>query len=111
MLRLKTSYAAYLVFKLSDITYKLEEAVASVRFEKEIAPGTESQGYSVYITKEKKSPGIFPYERPDGWMELNLGGFFNNLGDEGTVKIKLANIDTSFAKKGLIVRGIELRPN
>ncbi|KAI5642030.1 hypothetical protein M9H77_00104 [Catharanthus roseus] len=113
-LPLKTSYAAYLVFKLAENTGKLEEVIASVRFEKEIAPGSEDQGYTVYITKEKQSPedtGIFPHKRADGWKELNLGGFFNNLGDEGTVKIKFAHINNSVNKKGLIIRGIELRPN
>ncbi|KAK8684944.1 hypothetical protein V6N13_040958 [Hibiscus sabdariffa] len=49
-------------------------------------------------------------ERGDGWMEAEMGEFFNENGDDGTVEFSLKELDTSYHKRGLIIEGIELRP-
>ncbi|MCD7454894.1 hypothetical protein HAX54_026425 [Datura stramonium] len=109
----KTSFSAYLVFKLTDDHRELERATASVRFVKEKAEGTGKEGYSVFISKQKEEGenGRFPHPRSDGWMEMKLGEFFNNLGEDGEVEMKLMETDDYKWKSGLIVKGIDIRPN
>ena len=43
-------------------------------------------------------------------MEIELGEFFNDLGDDGEVEIQLNETQQGHWKTGLIVEGIELRP-
>nr|GEZ64953.1 F-box domain, phloem protein 2-like protein [Tanacetum cinerariifolium] len=50
-----------------------------------------------------------PTTRNDGWMEIELGEFYHDDGDEGDVEMKFQEHRTW--KMGLIVEGIELRPN
>ncbi|KAI3459634.1 hypothetical protein Pfo_016297 [Paulownia fortunei] len=108
----KTSYAAFLVFKLDD-TKNLERATASVTFAKEKSDQGADEGYLVFLDKVRRSPkqnGRFPECRGDGWMEIKLGEFFNNLGDDGEVEIRLREINTENLKYGLAVRGFDVRP-
>ena len=51
---------------------------------------------------------LFPRERGDGWMEVEVGEFRNGEGDDGEVSISL--METSVVKRGLVVLGIEIRP-
>lgn len=112
-LRVKTSYSAYLVFKLQEESKELQKATASVRFLKEISEGSADEGYGVFIdTKECDAErDRFPHCRSDGWMEIKLGEFFNNLGDDGEVEMRLIEKNNPKWKTGLIVRGIDIRPN
>ena len=48
-------------------------------------------------------------KREDGWMEIELGEFFNGEGDE-EVKMSLKEIKGHQLKGGLIIEGIEVRP-
>ncbi|RVW97868.1 putative F-box protein PP2-B12 [Vitis vinifera] len=50
-----------------------------------------------------------PYEREDGWFEVELGEFYNDGGDE-EVKMSLREVKGVHLKGGLIVEGIEIRP-
>lgn len=112
-LKQKTSYAAFLVFKLRNWSSELEKAIASVRFTKEICQGSVHEGYIVFIDTKNcnAKKGRFPRQRSDGWMEIKLGDFFNNLGDDGEVEMRLIETDYYKWKSGLLVRGIEIRPN
>ncbi|EYU36716.1 hypothetical protein ABFS82_14G292900 [Erythranthe guttata] len=113
-LPLKTSYSAYLVFKLKDDAVNLERVFASVRYVKEISEGCIDQGYTVLIdTKscDEGAKGRYPHVRRDGWSEIQLGEFFNNLGDDGEVELRLFEKDDLKWKSGLIIRGIDIRPN
>lgn len=49
-------------------------------------------------------------ERGGGWLELELGEFFNEAGDDGAVKMELRETQGGHWKKGLIIHGIEIRP-
>nr|AWL54296.1 phloem protein 2-11 [Boehmeria nivea] len=49
-------------------------------------------------------------ERGDGWMEVEMGEFFNERGDDGSVLCGLKAVDDFNSKSGLIVEGIEIRP-
>ncbi|PHT82292.1 hypothetical protein T459_15307 [Capsicum annuum] len=83
----KTSFAAYLVFKLTDEHQQLEKAIASVRFVKEKVEGTGKEGYTVFISKTKEA------------------------GEYGEVEMKLMETDDLKWKSGLIIKGIDIRPN
>ncbi len=48
-------------------------------------------------------------ERKDGWIEIELGYFYNDQGDE-EVKMCLKEVKGEHLKGGLIVEGIEIRP-
>ncbi|KAG8391219.1 hypothetical protein BUALT_Bualt01G0165000 [Buddleja alternifolia] len=113
MLQIKTSYSAYLVFKLEDWSNELDKATASVRFVKEITDGSGDEGYLMFLdTKNCQcDKGRFPQCRGDGWMEIKLGEFFNNLGDDGEVEMRLIEKNNLNWKSGLVVRGIDIRPN
>ncbi|KAM3268154.1 F-box protein PP2-B10 isoform X2 [Capsicum chacoense] len=110
----KTSYSAYLVFKLKDNHRELEKAIASVRFVKEKPEGTDEEGYTVFLSKAKGyegERGRFPHHRSDGWMEIKLGEFFNNFGEDGEVEMRLMENKNPNWKCGIIVKGIDIRPN
>ncbi|CAN4107155.1 unnamed protein product [Withania somnifera] len=109
----KTSYSAYLVFKLSGNARELEKGIASVRFVKEKPKGTDEEGYTVFIAKAKEDEecGRFPHLRSDGWMEIKLGEFFNNFGEDGEVEMRLMENKNPNWKSGIIVKGIDIRPN
>ncbi|KAJ4969259.1 hypothetical protein NE237_015960 [Protea cynaroides] len=51
-----------------------------------------------------------PKERGDGWMEIELGEFFNEKGEDGDVEMSLMEVKGGNWKGGLIIQGIELRP-
>nr|CAB3448297.1 unnamed protein product [Digitaria exilis] len=48
-------------------------------------------------------------QRADGWMEVEMGEFQNDEGEDGEVSIKLMETSAT-VKSGLIVQGIEIRP-
>ncbi|VAI51314.1 unnamed protein product [Triticum turgidum subsp. durum] len=51
----------------------------------------------------------FPQKRADGWLELELGEFFSEGGDDSEVSISLTETKSGRWKSGLIVQGIEIR--
>ncbi|KAJ6380337.1 hypothetical protein OIU76_016908 [Salix suchowensis] len=53
--------------------------------------------------------GRVPSERDDGWLELELGEFFNG-GNDDEVKMSLMEVKGHHLKGGLIIEGIEVRP-
>ncbi|CAI0404911.1 unnamed protein product [Linum tenue] len=53
--------------------------------------------------------GRLPAEREDGWLELEIGDFFNREKSE-EVKMGLKEVKGHHLKGGLIVHGIEIRP-
>ena len=61
-------------------------------------------------SRVNEGDGRVPCERGDGWMEIELGDFFNgNQGDE-EVKMSLREVKGQHLKGGLIIEGIEVRP-
>nr|GEX27482.1 hypothetical protein [Tanacetum cinerariifolium] len=49
-------------------------------------------------------------ERNDGWLEIELGEFYNEGFGEKEVKMSLREVDGVHLKGGLVVEGIEIRP-
>lgn len=52
----------------------------------------------------------FAREREDGWIEIELGSFYNDGGDGKEVEMCLKEVKGQHLKGGLIVEGIEIRP-
>ncbi|KAK1284449.1 putative F-box protein PP2-B2 [Acorus calamus] len=106
-----TTYAAYLVFKLSDEVYGLNRPpqLSCVRFRDHAL----SHNVCIHpqVTGMSGPPaGRVPRRRGDGWMEVEMGEFYVENGAEGEVDMSLTEVDGGQWKRGLIVLGIEVRP-
>ncbi|GLT87645.1 hypothetical protein SLE2022_057180 [Rubroshorea leprosula] len=52
----------------------------------------------------------YPIERGDDWLELELGEFFIEGGEDGQLEIRIFHFNGCW-KSGVIIEGIEIRPN
>lgn len=112
-LRRMSTHSAYLVFKLKSRTRGLETALASVKYLKEKKSNSDDNQHCQVFVAKRRSPGDsgqFPSSLFDGWMEIKLGEFYVSSGNEGEVEMRFWNTELSL-KSGLIVKGIEVRPN
>ncbi|KAJ4722954.1 F-box protein [Melia azedarach] len=104
----KTTYAAYLVFKFAESRHGF---------------GRRPVTLGVYIegsdNQERRRPVLDPpanmqslaQDRADGWVEIEMGEFFNENGDDGTLVCSVFDFSSGYTKRGIIIQGIELRPN
>lgn len=130
MLSPKTTYGASLIIKIVDHAYGLDILPSEVSLE---VGNSKSQG-TIYLSKRNDSGKQtssehehFPKavrasrsrvldedrgggERGDGWMEVEIGSFYNGECDEKDVRMSLREVKGVHLKGGLIVEGIELRP-
>lgn len=53
----------------------------------------------------------YPRARDDGWKEVEMGVFYNGNLDDGAIEIRLTENTSLNWKSGLILEGIEIRPN
>ncbi|KAF5206359.1 F-box protein pp2-b15 [Thalictrum thalictroides] len=125
----KTNYAAYLVMKLTDCSYgldslpselsievrnKVSKSRAYLRRNDSKKQWLEQLYYSnrVQMLRSRvSSEGIegIAQERKDGWMEIELGEFYNDVGN-CEIKMSLMEVKGDQLKGGLVIEGIELRP-
>ncbi|CAI0551491.1 unnamed protein product [Linum tenue] len=132
MLTPNTKYGAYLVLKLSNRAFGLDLMPSEVS----VQVGNKEQCQNTaYLRRQKNShvefmetlmyghrtealksmvaagggEGRLPAERKDGWLELEIGDFFNKEKSE-EVKMVLKEVEGHHMKGGLIVHGIEIRP-
>ncbi|XP_022847438.1 F-box protein PP2-B10-like [Olea europaea var. sylvestris] len=122
MLSLKTNYAAYLVFKILENSGGLySPSKASVKLVQQSMVQVEGENNTVYLKQPPLGQGSWievvpsihgrmPKERRDTWMEIELGEYFNDEGDEGDIQMQLLETELLHWKHGLIIEGIELRP-
>ncbi|CAI9778241.1 unnamed protein product [Fraxinus pennsylvanica] len=118
MLSPKTNYGAYLVFKLLENSYGFNSPLkASVKLVQHGIGENNTVCLKQPIRRHGRLrrpvlqfDGWLPKERRDGWMEIELGEYFNDGGDEGDIQMQLFDIEKLHWKHGLIVEGIELRP-
>ncbi|VAI51313.1 unnamed protein product [Triticum turgidum subsp. durum] len=130
MLSQGTTYAAYMVFQMDENSYGLNFPVqeASVSFGAtnltrkvclQADDGDEDEDeyeYEYEYEEEDEDEEVshkenvtFPQKRADGWLELELGEFFSEGGDDSEVSISLTETKSGRWKSGLIVQGIEIR--
>ncbi|GLT70319.1 hypothetical protein SLA2020_424080 [Shorea laevis] len=60
--------------------------------------------------KDVQNDYRYPMERGDGWLELELGEFFNRGGEDGKLEIGIFHFNGHW-KSGVIIEGIKIRPN
>ncbi|MCL7032854.1 hypothetical protein MKW94_024121 [Papaver nudicaule] len=101
----KTLYGAYLVLKLTNNAYG---------FNKPLKAGVEAVGGGISVcSEERQEDQYFPQVREDGWMEVELGHFYNEEEEENMAKevhMSLLETERLWRKSGLVIQGIELRP-
>ncbi|KAL6645616.1 hypothetical protein ACP70R_017224 [Stipagrostis hirtigluma subsp. patula] len=114
MLSQNSTYAAYIVFKIAAKSYGLDlpfqDASVSIGERKStcqvcIYDSDDSEDYDF----PREDNAVLPQKRADDWMELEMGSFYNEESDDGEVCISLTETKGGNWKKGLIVKGIEIR--
>ncbi|KAG5573754.1 hypothetical protein H5410_063520 [Solanum commersonii] len=112
----RTKYVACLVFKLENEFYGLETVNAVVRFVDSMSKKDAEKRASVVHFAGRGPRETLPFERADGWMELKMGDFFNDVGEDGYVDARLMETKKLDDKKGLIkynaflsFRGVDIR--
>ncbi|KAA8536794.1 hypothetical protein F0562_029272 [Nyssa sinensis] len=130
MLSPNTTYGAYLIVKFADRALGLDSIPSEVSVEvgNYQSRGTiylrrredrkqPLEGSNTYIQRRIEALGssVFkgdqrvPCERDDGWLEVDLGEFYND-GSDTEVRMSLREVKGEHLKGGLVVEGIELRP-
>ncbi|CAL9248920.1 unnamed protein product [Arabidopsis halleri] len=110
----RTRYSVYIVFKKADTccgfkAVSLEAVVGVVgqdSFRRFICFDTHAKG------KFRKGKVVVkPEAREDGWMEVELGEFFNEGGWDSD-EIEMTTVERKYAQqnRGLVILGIEIRP-
>ncbi|KAK0578337.1 hypothetical protein LWI29_008778 [Acer saccharum] len=122
----QTTYVAYLVFAEGFISHKDDDPVGVT-----VGLAGSNNGFFIFYTNDEPAKvvvrlagphhrtvyfhrvqqdgdndGFFPKKRADGWLESELGEFFNGGDEEGELSITIK----SRWKEHLIVQGIEIRP-
>ncbi|KAL8122028.1 putative F-box protein PP2-B12 [Apium graveolens] len=132
MLSNKTNYSAYLVFKAKTECFGLDYASESiVKFiGAREGEGEVGEVRAVHVVPPKVTHGRaghnigqadsqvtkenvrLPCKRRDGWMEIELGEFYNDHGNDNNAEVEAALVATKMQnwKGGLIIEGIEFRP-
>ncbi|XP_065854152.1 F-box protein PP2-B1-like [Euphorbia lathyris] len=54
--------------------------------------------------------GNRPQERQDGWLEIELGDYFNRQDEVGDLEISILEVQGGDWKGGLVIQGIDIRP-
>ncbi|KAK0583863.1 hypothetical protein LWI29_004158 [Acer saccharum] len=101
-----TTYIVYLVFAEDLLTCADYDPV---EVDVGLAGSSNCKNRIVYLHRvhlEGDDDGVFPKKRTDGWLESELGEFFNGDNEEGEL---LMTINTEM-KEHLLVQGIEIRP-
>lgn len=120
MLSPKTTYTAHLILNFANRAYGLDVLPSEVSIEvgnRQVMRGTillrrpedgrKQPSEWIYMGEEER----VPRERGDGWLEIELGEFFNDgLDDREDVRMSVKEVKGVQLKGGLIVEGIELRP-
>ncbi|KAL6181738.1 hypothetical protein ACLB2K_048387 [Fragaria x ananassa] len=116
-----TLYKAYLVYKLTKRHYgfnvPVEVAIAERHYGFEYGPldaalGGDENKQTVYLDPSLKimDGARRPNERADGWLEMELGEFLCQAEEDGELEMMCAEYKDLCWKSGLIVQGIEVRP-
>ena len=117
----KTNYAAYLVFKLrrraSGFNPPPKASVGTTGgvedYKQTVClglPAREPRQQHQIVPSLPQQHNLHPKQRKDGWLEIKLGEFFNEGGEDDQLKIRFMEVEAGTVKSGLIVEGIEIRP-
>lgn len=131
-----TNYAVYLVFKMPEGTYGFyHPAEVAVK----TAGGKETQSvyldpqeghnqrYQIVPRRigvfnrfrsmtgmqpsmQREGDGKLPKQRPDGWLEIEIGEFWTRRDEDEEVEMTVLDIKGGNWKGGLVLEGMEIRP-
>ncbi|KAI3949919.1 hypothetical protein MKW92_046100 [Papaver armeniacum] len=118
----KTVYAAYIVLKFKEGDNGFEDEPIKAKIE--VVGGNDSvcsEERLVYFDASGEHSPSDPmlesqyvaHERGDGWMEVEMGHFYNEGGRDnegGEVHMSVIETERLYGKYCLIVQGMELRP-
>ncbi|BAH91933.1 Os02g0813133 [Oryza sativa Japonica Group] len=122
MLSGNSNYAAYIVFVVAEDSCGLASVwVATVgvggrQSTRQVCLDSSNRNdyyYEGEIEVPQDGSVILPQERADGWMELELGEFYNQEGNnQGEVCFSLVKPKAGrwLSNGGLVIQGIEIRP-
>ncbi|KAF8019180.1 hypothetical protein BT93_H3922 [Corymbia citriodora subsp. variegata] len=106
MLSPRTRYAAYLIFRFNDYRRGLYRPMES-----RVSAESDARGeWPNVILDPREGEPRSTRERGDGWLEIEMGEFYNENGEDGTLLCTLREVDNHTPKRGLIVEGIQFRP-
>lgn len=54
-------------------------------------------------------PGDGVHQREDGWMEVEMGDFFNE-NDDDLVEFRIGETNCGYTKSDIVIEGVEFRP-
>lgn len=114
LLSSNTTYGIYFVFQiarrafgLSNMPFGFEVEVGNCKMQGTVLIQEEDCGKEgFYESDEFEKRG--PMKRIDGWLEIELGEFYDVQNEE--VKMHLREMNGVHLKGGLIVEGVEFRP-
>ncbi|XP_050254506.1 F-box protein PP2-B10-like isoform X15 [Quercus robur] len=121
MLSPKTNYAAYLVYKLRSRAHGFKHRLPTASigttgggevYEQTVGLGLPAvePGQQDQVVLPQQQHTSRPKQRNDGWLEIELGQFFNEGGEADELQFGLKEVKCLSVKSGLIVEGIEIRP-
>ncbi|XVF69557.1 hypothetical protein PTKIN_Ptkin11bG0091000 [Pterospermum kingtungense] len=127
-LSLDTNYAAYLVFKLSEEAFGFDGHPAEVSLTLGVDKictkcvvldnitdrSSRRRIWHRYHTEVRRDYSVMsglehPKERADGWLEIEIGSFFNRYGED-ELEMRVMEVKAGIVKGGMVVQGIEIRP-
>ncbi|XVF69559.1 hypothetical protein PTKIN_Ptkin11bG0091100 [Pterospermum kingtungense] len=122
-LSLDTNYAAYLVYKLSEeafgfdcdpvevsLTLGVDKICTNFVVLDNIIEKRSRRRYDFEVIDHSVTSSLeHPKERADGWLEIEIGAFFNRYGED-ELEMKVMEVQASVVKGGMVVQGIEIRP-
>ncbi|CAN4111035.1 unnamed protein product [Withania somnifera] len=126
-----TTYGAYVLMKISDGSFGLDSIPSEISISVGDEESVSSSAYLRHPRNKKKEQmesllyrnrvetlkarvnkgeERMPRERADGWLEIELGEFFNGGNGDEEIVMKLMEVKGYHVKGGLVIEGIELRP-
>lgn len=109
----RTCYSVYIVFKTKHGCPGLGDLPVEVKVGLVGQEASQKLIYFVGPTNRRRDQErrdvTRPKEREDGWMEAELGEFFNEASCDD-VEVSVVEIKSPYWKRGLIIQGIEFRP-
>lgn len=116
LLSLGTRYSADIVFKtvnkcpgLADLPVEVGVGLVGQEIPKQLIYFDGYMDKDARKVRGEMRDVMKPKKREDGWMEAELGEFFNEKGCY-EVELSVIEIKSPYWKCGLIIQGIECRP-
>lgn len=115
ILSTNTNYGIYFIMKIMDRAFGLSSVPVEISIEigdqKDVHTASlDPRNGETQLPEEKRRDQRVACKRKDGWMEIELGEFFNDGDENEEVTVSLKEVKGCHVKGGLVVEGIEVRP-